>query len=138
MLSSRAAVVANSAVDARAGKPRLAVEALAELFLREAAELLGLPFQTLIEPDDRQAERRRERDRRRRDDRDDQPGTERREAKQKPSPRPDTGPHSMTGTPPMLVRTVLRLGRLRIADEALASGVTVDSLCTNDKVTALG
>ena len=77
MLSSRAADASEQASSARAGEPRLAVEALGELLFRQTAQLLGLPLQALIEPHDRQAERGRERHRRGRDDRDDQPGTER-------------------------------------------------------------
>ena len=62
--------------ESRARQPRFAVETLAELLLRQAAQLLGLPLQSPVEPHDRQAERGRESDRRRRNDRDDQPGTE--------------------------------------------------------------
>ena len=77
-------------LDASFGKPRFALEPLAELFLREPAELLRLALEPDVEPDDGQAERCRERDRRRRDDGDDQPAAEGREAEQ------DLGPWNLT------------------------------------------
>ena len=82
MLSSRAPMLANSASRRAPARRASPSSRCAELFLREPAELLGLPLEALIEPDDRQAERGRERDRRGRDDRDDQPGAERRKAEQ--------------------------------------------------------
>jgi hypothetical protein len=86
--------------ETRAGEARFSVEPLAEFFLREATELLRLPLEALIEPDDGQSERRRERDRRGRNDRDDQPAAERRKAEQGLVPQASPIPTGRPERPP--------------------------------------
>src|SRR5439155_35460 len=65
---------------ARTGEPRLAVEFVPELLLRQLRELTRLAVKTLVKPPDRQTDRDGKCQARRRQDSDDQAGAERRNA----------------------------------------------------------